>query len=157
GAAIQLAGEAGRQGRQIAANTIDISLAPDGATPTALVGRDAVQVTFPPEEGTGARTIHATAMDARGEGGRGLTRARFTGNVEYREDAFPARPEPVEGRARGSTSSPRADARSAKSNSLDAAVKPGMSAIEEAKFAGAVRFEDGSLSARAAAARYLIE
>src|SRR5439155_6528474 len=33
----------------------------------------------------------------------------------------------------------------------------GMSAIEEAKFAGAVRFEDGSLAARAATARYLIE
>ena len=32
--------------------------------------------------------------------------------------------------------------------------KPGLSAIEEARFAHAVRFEEGALSAQAAAARY---
>jgi len=45
-ALIQLAGEAGKPGRQIAANVIDITLAPDGSTPVALAGRDNVQLTF---------------------------------------------------------------------------------------------------------------
>ncbi len=40
-AVIQLAGETGKPGRQIAASTLDISLAEDGSTPTALVGREA--------------------------------------------------------------------------------------------------------------------
>src|SRR5439155_481685 len=46
---------------------------------------------------------------------------------------------------------------SAKSHALDVALKPGMSAIEEAKFSGAVRFEEGALTATSAAARYLLE
>ena len=137
-AAIQLAGDTGSPGRQISANTIDVRMAPDGATPTALVGRDAVQLLFPPEQGTPARTIRANTLNARGEPGRGLTAARFIGNVDYRE--------------KGGTID-----RAAKSSSLDVALKPGMSAIEEAKFAGAVRFEDGALTARSAAAQYLPE
>src|SRR5262249_30804118 len=78
--------------------------------------------------------VKANAMNARGEPGRGLTAARFTGNVEYREKT-------------GSTD------RAAKSSTLDVALKPGMADIEEAKFAGAVRFEDGALTTRSAAAR----
>src|SRR5204862_861141 len=37
--AILLAGSAGSPGRQIKAGTVDVSLAPDGATPVALTGR----------------------------------------------------------------------------------------------------------------------
>ncbi|PYR53294.1 MAG: hypothetical protein DMF95_04780 [Acidobacteria bacterium] len=84
-AVIQLAGEPGTAGRQIAANMIDMTLAPDGMSPTALVGREAVQLTFPPETATPGRTIRASALAARGEPGRGLTRAQFSGNVQYRE------------------------------------------------------------------------
>ena len=64
-ALIQLAGEPGTSGRQIAANTIDITLASDGMTPTALVGRESVQLTFPPEAATPGRTIRASNLDAR--------------------------------------------------------------------------------------------
>ena len=71
-ALIQLAGEAGKQGRQITANVIDITLAPDGSTPIALAGRDNVQLTFPPETGT-AGTNHSRG-DARRDGRAG-TRA----------------------------------------------------------------------------------
>src|SRR5439155_25308427 len=39
-AVIQLAGEAKQPGREISANTIDVALAPDGATPTALAAHD---------------------------------------------------------------------------------------------------------------------
>src|SRR5205807_3174053 len=101
-AAIELAGESASGGRQIVAKTLDITLAADGSTPMALGGREAVQLTFPAEQGMGARTIRAQTMDARGEPGRGLTSARFVGDVDYREDS--ARGEPVEPRAGPSTS-----------------------------------------------------
>src|SRR4029077_16334283 len=45
-ALIKVAGEPGSAGRQIAANVVDIALAPDGATPLALAGRDNVQLTI---------------------------------------------------------------------------------------------------------------
>ena len=134
-AMIQLAGEPGTAGRQIAANMIDMTLAPDGMSPTALVGREAVQLTFPPETATPGRTIRASALAARGEPGRGLTRAQFSGNVQYRELG-------------GDVS------RAASAATLDVTLKPGMSSIEEAKFARGVRFEEGRMSAQAAAARY---
>ncbi len=132
---IQLAGETGKPGRQIAASTLDISLAADGSTPTALVGREAVQLTFPPEPGVPGRTIRSTALDAKGEPGRGLTRAVFTGNVQYREVGAGID-------------------RAAKAMTLDLGLKPGMSSIEDARFSRAVHFEDGSMAAIAAAGRY---
>ncbi len=140
-AVLQLAGEAGKPGRQLSAVTIDTFLGPDGSTPTALAGRDAVQLTFPAEPGTPARVIRAASIDAVGEAGRGLTKAKFAGNVDYRET---------------NAANPGAD-RSANSATLDLALKPGMSTIDEAKFAGAVRFTEGQMLALAAAARYVLE
>jgi lipopolysaccharide export system protein LptA len=91
-AAIVLAGSpagAGRvaAGRRIAANTIDVALA-DGATPTALTARDAVVLTLPAEGRLPERTIRSDAMEATstpGQPARGLTHARFTGDVTFRE------------------------------------------------------------------------
>jgi LPS export ABC transporter protein LptC len=137
-ASIQIAGEAGKPGRQIVATTIDIALAPDGATPTALLGRENVQLTFPPEAGAAGRTIRAANLDAKGEPKKGLTRALFTGAVQYRE--------------RG----PDVD-RAVNSGTLDVGLKPGMSAIEDAKFTQAVKFEEGKMAAQAAAAHYDID
>ena len=137
-AAIQIAGEPGKQGRQIVATTIDIALAPDGSTPTALLGREAVQLTFPPEPGSAGRTVRSANLDAKGEPGKGLTRAVFSGGVQYRE--------------RGGESD-----RSVTSGTLDAGLKPGMSSIDDAKFARAVRFEEGKLAALSAAAHYDID
>jgi len=135
GAVIQLAGAGNGPGRQIAAGTITISLAPDGSTPTALTGRDNVQLTLPAEGTAPARTIRSASLDATGEPGRGLTHAKFTGSAQYRE--------------RG----PSVD-RSATAAALDVAMKPGMSAIEEARFSRGVRFVDGKMTATSAAARY---
>jgi LPS export ABC transporter protein LptC len=132
---VQLAGEAGRPGRGIVANSIDIALAPDGSTPIGLTGRQAVRLTIPPEPGAAARTIAADALDANGEAGRGLTRAKFVGGVEYREK-------------NGATE------RIARSAALDVALKPGMSDIDDARFSGNVHFTEGAMSAIAAAARY---
>jgi lipopolysaccharide export system protein LptA len=137
-ALIKVAGEAGTQGRQITANVIDISIAPDGSTPVALAGRDNVQLTFPPETGLSGRTIRAPILDATGEPGKGLTRAVFTGGVQYRE--------------RGGSID-----RSATAATLDVTLKPGLGAIEQAKFARAVRFEEGQMTALAAAALYDLE
>jgi LPS export ABC transporter protein LptC len=134
-ASIQIAGEAGKPGRQIVATTIDIALAPDGATPTALLGRENVQLTFPPEPGVAGRTIKAATLDARGEPGKGLTRALFAGTVQYRER------------------SGQID-RAVNSGTLDVGLKPGLSTIDDAKFAQAVKFEEGKMAAQAAAAHY---
>ena len=137
-ASIQIAGEAGKPGRQIVATTVDIALAPDGTTPTALLGRENVQLTFPPEPGAAGRTIRSANLDAKGEPGKGLTRALFSGAVQYRE--------------RGANV-----ARAVNSGSLDVGLKPGMSGIEDAKFAQAVKFEEGKMAAQAAAAHYDID
>lgn len=130
-----MAGQTAGGGREIKASVIDVALGPDGETPTALTGRQAVQLTFPPEAGAPGRTIRATNLDAQGEAGEGLTRATFTGNVQFRE--------------KGGTVD-----RSATSASLDVGLTPGMSGIEDAKFAQAVRFQDGRMTAQSAAARY---
>jgi LPS export ABC transporter protein LptC len=84
-ASIQIAGDAGKAGREIVATTIDIAFAPDGSTPTALLGRENVVLTFPPEPGASGRTIRAATLDAKGVAGKGLTRALFSGAVQYRE------------------------------------------------------------------------
>jgi hypothetical protein len=78
-AVLQLAGQKGSGGRQITANVLDIALAPDGATPIGLLGRESVQLTFPAEQSSGARTIKAMNLDSRGDPKRGLTSALFTG------------------------------------------------------------------------------
>jgi lipopolysaccharide export system protein LptA len=134
-AVIELAGDTGRPGRQITANTVDVALASDGSTPTAVVGRGAVTLTFPAEQGGATRTIHAATLDAKGQSGRGLTNAQFNGNVQYRE--------------RSGTID-----RAVSSGTLDAALKPGLSAIEEARFAHVVRFEEGKMATLSALARY---
>ena len=140
-AAIMLAGGTGAAaaaGRQIRANTIDVALAPDGATPTALTAREAVMLTLPAEGKLPERTVRSTAMDATGAAGRGLTRALFTGNVEFREKG------------------PNVD-RVAKAASLDVALEPAMAGFREARFANGVQFVDGGMTSRSAAARYHLE
>src|SRR5215813_10497175 len=133
-ATIQMAGEAGKPGRQITAKTLDIGLGPDGSTPTLLTGRENVELALPADGDTPARTINAASLVAKGEPGEGLTRATFTGAVQYRE--------------RGGSE------RAASSAQLDVVMKPGTGAIDEARFAHDVRFEEGAMAALAAAARY---
>jgi lipopolysaccharide export system protein LptA len=135
---LQLAGNAGKPGRQLRAGSIDTALAPDGTTPTSLAAHDAVQLTFPPEPGVAARSVRATTMTATGQAGRGLTDARFEQNVEYRE------------------TSATVD-RSATSTTLEVSLKPGLSSIDEAKFLGNVKFTDGKMKAAAAGARYVLD
>src|SRR5205085_11936133 len=62
-------------------------------------------------------------------------RAVFSGGVQYRE--------------RGNDSE-----RAVNSGTLDVGLKPGLSAIDDAKFSQAVRFEEEKIAAQAAAAHY---
>ena len=137
-AVLMLAGQAETPGREISANSLDITLGPDGTTPIALAGRDAVQLLFPADQIGATRTIKAASLDARGEPGKGLTSARFAGEVDYREKSTTVN-------------------RVAKAALLDLAVKPGMSSIDEAKFTRNARFAEDDLFAVAAAARYVLE
>jgi len=134
---IQLAGEGGTAGRQITAAVIDVTLAPDGRTPTALVATDGVQLSMPATKDAPARRISAQSMESQGEAGKGLTRAHFVGGVQFRERG----PE---------------DERVARAAVLDVLLGAQASSIDEARFAGAVRFEQADLRATAAAARYVI-
>lgn len=140
GAVVQLAGGGGAPGRRIAGEAIDIALAPDGRTITALDARDRVQLDLPAEPDAPARTIRATSLRSTGNPAGGLTSARFGETVEYREAAK-------------SASTP---ARVVRARDLDLAVKPGFAAVEEARFSGGARFEEGALRATAADVRYLV-
>ena len=135
--AILLAGSAGAAGRQIKAGTIDVSLAPDGSTPVALTARESVVLTLPAERAVPARTIRSAAMDGKGEPGRGLTQAQFTGDVEFRERG-PGGP--------GSPGGPEGNDidRIARAATLDVALKPAMAGILDARFSHGVRFFEGT-------------
>lgn len=130
-ASIVLAGDAGGAGRQIKANTIDVALAPDGATPVGLVARTAVVLTLPAAGTFPERTIRSNLMDGKGEPGRGLTRAQFTGDVEFRERGVDV-------------------ARVARSGVLDVALAPAMAGITDATFTQRVRFSEDETASAAA-------
>ncbi|HEX4347033.1 MAG TPA: LPS export ABC transporter periplasmic protein LptC [Vicinamibacterales bacterium] len=138
-ASIQLAGgPQSRSGRQISANVVELSFAADGVTPTSITATDGVQLVFPPEPGTAGRVINADHMTGRGDESRGLTSVRFEGNVSFREQGAGLD-------------------RRAKSRILDAALGPGLSSLDDARFQGAVRFEDSTMAANSAAARYVLD
>jgi LPS export ABC transporter protein LptC len=143
-AAILLAGSAASAGRQIKANTIDVTLAPDGATPVALVARESVVLTLPAERDVPARTIRSATMDAKGDPARGLTAAQFTGDVEFRERGSGSS---VNNVSTANTVGPVANGdnidRVARAATLDIALKPAMAGIEDARFAHGVRFSEG--------------
>lgn len=133
-AAVALAAQNGVPGRQLAGETLNLELSHDGAL-TRATGKDRVQLLLPASEDTPARSVKATLLDAIGEPGKGLTSARFTDNVEYREEA------------RGGAVPRVAHARALRV-ALDGA------AIDSAIFSGAVTFVEQGLQASAADARY---
>jgi LPS export ABC transporter protein LptC/lipopolysaccharide transport protein LptA len=135
---IQLANADGSAGQRLAAENINVALAPDGAV-TALSARDRVQVTVPGVAGGPSRTVRSSELAGQGEAGRGLTGMRFVGNVEFRE-----------------ATGPRAPARTARSRQLDLVLDPASGQAQDATFIGGARFEDGDLRATAAQARYQI-
>jgi lipopolysaccharide export system protein LptA len=141
-AVVKLSGGAGKPGREIDANALDVRLADDGATPLAMIARQNVQLMLPADEESAARTVKAqtlVAMSDPEDPARGLTSAQFTGGVEYREKS-------------------RGGERVARSSTLDVGLKPGMSAFDSASFSGAARFEDvGKVTGTASSVKYLAD
>jgi lipopolysaccharide export system protein LptA len=135
-AAVQLPGPSGTGRRRVAAATIDVGLAPDGATVTKLVARDGVQVDLPPDGDAPARRIRSALLSATGDAARaagegGLQAATFTGGVDFRE-------------TRRATKKVAAVDRSAKAERLDVKTKPGFGDLQTATFRGNVHFTDGA-------------
>jgi lipopolysaccharide transport protein LptA len=134
---IHVAGEAHQPARRIAAEAFDLPLGARGTTPTALDAAGRVELNLPAEKGTAARTITAESLNAKGDDVKGLTSALFSGKVVFRE--------------RGADLD-----RSATSEQLQVALKPGFSAIDDANFLRPVQFVDGKMTARAARGRYAL-
>lgn len=138
-ASITLAGAtATSPGQRLAAEFIDLALGSDGAI-TSLVAREGLLVTLPAEGAAPARTIRADELTGDGVAGAGLTAMRFSGSVDFREG--------------GTVRTP--PTRLARSATLTLALSSA-GAPERATFGGDTMFEDGSLRATAAEARYLM-
>jgi lipopolysaccharide export system protein LptA len=131
---VALKGQAGGPGRQMLADTLTLAFAPDGAV-TSATGTGNVQMDLPATPDATGRHITARNLVATGAAGKGLTNARFTEDVQYREDAR-------EGSA----------ARVARSRELTVALDD--DAVSGAVFQGQVKFEEQGLTASAAEARY---
>ena len=128
----------GESGRQFAGETLDITFAPD-ATLTGVIGRGNVRVDLPASGSESARTparaVQSDSFEGSGVEGKGLTAARFTGNVQFREAA-----------------QAKQAARTARANTLQIGLAD--DAVTQALFAGAVRFAEGDLAASGAEAEY---
>src|SRR5690606_52969 len=81
-ARIDLAGSAGRS---LSGDHIDMTLAADGVTATALDARGAVEMKVPASGDEPSTEIRAPRLSARGAAPKGLDRATFSGGVEFRE------------------------------------------------------------------------
>ena len=141
-AAIDLAGADGG-GRRITAEWIDVKLAPDGTTVSGLTAREHLVLTLPATTDEPARVITANTMTGKGEPGKGLNAVRFTENVEFRETR------PAE---KGKDTTRKVTGRA-----LDLATQPGFGELEEARFSGAVRFEEDTMHSASGAARYFVK
>jgi LPS export ABC transporter protein LptC len=137
-ALLQLAGEEGAPGRQISADSLDVAFAEDGSTPTALVGRDGVQLRLPAGADGATRTITAAGLEGRGDGKKGLSSLTFTGDVEFREK------------------SPTVE-RTGRAATLQVSMEAGHESIEDATFGRGARFvAENGLVATAAVAKYVL-
>ena len=125
-------------GQQLTAEFVDLALGPDGAI-TSLVARERLRVSLPADGASPARAIRADELTGDGVAGAGLTAMRFSGQVDFREG--------------GTADTPAT--RVAKSATLTLALSTA-GVPERAVFGGGTTFEDGSLHATAADARYLM-
>ena len=135
GSAIQMAGARGKPGRRISGEIVDVTLGEDSAV-TGLLARQHVQLTIPPDGTNPERTIQSEVMEGKGEAGKGLTGATFRHHVEFREARQP-------------------NPRLAHASILTAVLTPD-GGLDDARFGGGTHFVDGTTTASAADARYLV-
>ncbi len=140
-ASIELSGSESA-GRRIRANWIEVGLDADGKTVTGLSARDNMELILPGVNDGPSRVITSGSLVAGGTAGKGLTTARFLDHVEYRENR-PA--------SAGSSS------RVVKARLLDLTTQPGLGDVDDARFSGAVRFEEDPLRAAALNAHYFVK
>jgi lipopolysaccharide export system protein LptA len=135
-AAVSMASAGATAEQQLNAEFIAVELAADGAIKT-LASRDRVALALPAAKDAPGRTIRAEQLTGTGAPGQGLTAMAFRTNVVF-----------VEAAAKDGA------ARTVRSQQLDLRLNPSSGALDEAKFAGGVRFEDGGLVAQSGDAVY---
>jgi LPS export ABC transporter protein LptC len=140
-ASIRLRGSSEADRRRLSAQSIDLELAPDGATLVGLTARQAVDLDLPQTGASPGRRIRSATLDAAGTPERGLTSARFGGGVDFRE----ARP--------ASKTAPAVD-RTARARGLVAAVSGGFASFDKATFTGGTTFREQGRQASAPEATY---
>lgn len=133
---IVLANTDGSLGQTLSGEFIDVVLAADGAV-TALTSRDHARVALPASGETPGRVITAPTLTGTGAPGQGLTGMHFEGGVDFREAA-------------SKTTQPRA----ARARTLDVQLAPSTGVLQDARFNGQFRFEEGTTVASSAVARY---
>jgi LPS export ABC transporter protein LptC len=152
-ASIRLAAEQRNRGPRISGESLVVALNPDGTTATSLSARDQVQLEFPADGKTPARTVRAAMLDSTSDEKGELKGARLTEGVEYREVVDSPSTQPGHANAGAALGAPPV-ARIVRSRVLNLTFTPGMGGITDARFSGAVRFDQGDLRGTAATARY---
>jgi lipopolysaccharide export system protein LptA len=138
-ASLRLAGDKGAPEKTLAASSLDMELAPDGTTVTALTAREQVMLDLPAPKGEPSKTIRSASLVGTGDAQGGLKAAVFTDNVEYREIGGTP---PVQ--------------RIVTSRVLDTTLANGFNDIRVAHFSGNVRFRDSGMQATAASVQYQV-
>lgn len=134
--AVRIASASAGADQQLSGEFITFELDADGAI-KQLSSRDGVTVTLPAVKEAPGRTIRAEQLTGSGAPGQGLTAMRFEQNVVFAEAAAGDR-----------------SARTARSRTLYLRLAPSSGALDEARFGGGVRFEDGGLVAQSGEAVY---
>ena len=143
-AVVQLASGDGKPGQRLSAQSIEITLGPDGQTAQALAAQDGVQLDLPASGESAARRIRSGSLDARGEPGTtGLRHARFADKVEFRETIAATKAAP-------------ASERVVRASLLEARLQSGLASIDEANFTGEVTIQDGNRTASAPTMVYAV-
>ena len=115
-------------GSEISAQSMELEFADDGAL-RGLIAEDQVEFRLSPKDSTAAQVVTANTLTASGSGSQGLDIALFEGDVSYAE----ATVEP----------NGRAGSRRTEAERMEAALAPGLTDLDEARFIGRVRFDDG--------------
>jgi LPS export ABC transporter protein LptC len=132
---VQFRGETG-PGRRLAAQIIDMRLAPDGTGLEGLAASDRVELSLPGSPETPTRVITGGTLTGLASPGRGLVGATFTERVVFKE----SRPAGQHGPALDRTVS---------ADTLDLATAGTLEAIERATFEGNVSVRDAGRTASA--------
>ena len=129
-AAMAMKGEGGKQGLQIAGDTVDLALAADGML-TSATARNNVRLHLPAVADAPPRTITAQTLDGTGEAGKGLTFTVFSGGIAFVEEALPAKAAPADNKAGQRTARAQKLEASMANDAVTAAVFTGDATLEE--------------------------